>query len=324
MKKIVLTRNVRLAEEGLKQMQQTARLAVPHDDEETTLMAELQDADTLIIGPRPFITRRIIESAPKLKHIARMGVGLDNIDLLSATDNNIFVTNTPGVTSDSVAEFTMSLLLSLAKNIPGCNQAVKSGNWSGRFDLLRDNIELNGKTHGIVGLGRIGRKVAVRCKSFGMKILYNKRNRDVDFEQTENAIYVSFEQLLRESDTISLHLPLTEETLNMFAEPQFSSMKATALLINQSRGKVVNETALVRALRQKQIAGYATDVFESEPPDPASELLSFQNVIVSPHLGGSTRESRARSASMIATDVLKVFQGEPPINLVNRALIKTQ
>ena len=319
-----MTRNVRIAEEGLLKMEKSARLAVPVDEAETTLISELQDADTLIIGPRPFITRKIIESSPNLKHIARVGVGLDNIDLQSATLHNVFVTNTPGVTSDSVAEFTMALLLSLSKNIPGCNQAVKSGHWTDRFNLLRDNIELNNKTHGIVGLGIIGKKVAIRCKAFGMKILYYKRNRDFAFEQAEKATYVPFDQLLRESDTISLHLPLTEDTLNMFAEHQFYLMKETALLINQSRGKVVNEIDLVRALQNKVIGGYATDVFEHEPPDPASELLSFHNVIVSPHLGGSTRESRTRSARMIAADVLKVFQGAPPINLVNQELLDNQ
>jgi lactate dehydrogenase-like 2-hydroxyacid dehydrogenase len=135
------------------------------------------------------------------------------------------VTNAPEMSADSVAEFTLTLLLSLAKNIPRCDRAVREGKWDERFELIRTNIELNGKTHGIVGLGRIGRKVAVRCKAFGMRVLYYKRNRDLEFEKSLEVEYVPFEALLKESDSISLHLPLTDETKNLFDRSQFESMK---------------------------------------------------------------------------------------------------
>ena len=152
------------------------------------------------------------------------------------------------------------------------------------------NIELRGKTHGIVGLGKIGRRVAMMCKGFGMRVLYFKRNRDLEFEQSSGVGYAPFQVLLKECDSISLHLPLTKETANLFDSPQFNLMKKTALLINQARGKVVNEEALVQALKEGTLGGYASDVYESEPPDPKSELLSFKNVVVSPHLAGGTRK----------------------------------
>jgi len=320
--KIVISRNAMLTEEALDKLRELARVIVLPDDSEETLLSELNDAVTIIIGPRPYITHEMIEVTNTLRHIARVGVGLDSIDIKAATNHGVFVTNTPGVTSDSVAEFTMSLLLSLAKNIPRCDRAIKDGNWDERNDLLRNHIELKGKTHGIVGMGRIGKKVAILCQGFGMKTIYYKRTRDLEFEETNAVTYVSFETLLKLSDSISLHLPLSEETLNMFTEPQFRAMKKTALLVNQARGKVVNETDLVQALKQGWIGGYATDVYEQEPPDPGCDLLSFKNVIATPHVAGSTRESRARSAEMIIEDVSLVMRGETPINLTNPEVLR--
>lgn len=315
--KIMITHNVMFDDESLAILEEFGRIVVLPDDTEASLAAEIQDTHTIIIGPRPFVTRELIESANALKHVARAGVGLDNIDLPAATERGVLVTNTPEVTSDSVAEFTMSLLLSLAKNTPRCDRAVKSGNWYDRDDLLRDHIELSGKTHGVVGMGRIGRKVAVRCKAFDMKVIYHKRNRDIEFEKAAQVEYVPFETLLKESDTISLHLPLTDETLYLFGSQEFRSMKRTALLINQARGRVVDENALAQALKAGEIGGYATDVYEKEPPDHNGELLAFKNVIATPHLAGSTRESRARSARMIAKEMSRVKQGQTPQYLVN-------
>ena len=316
-KKIVITRNAMLTEEVLNALRALARVIVLPDDSEKTLLSELKDTNTIIIGPRPYITRELIEAANSLRHVARVGVGLDNIDILAATNQDVFVTNTPGVTSDSVAEFTVTLLLSLAKNIPRCDRSVKDNHWDERDDLLLDHIELKGKTHGIVGMGSIGKEVATRCKAFGMNIIYYKRTRDLEFEKAAKVAYVPFETLLKKSDSISLHLPLSEETLNLIDTPEFLLMKKTTLLVNQSRGKVLNETALVQTLKQGLIGGYATDVYEKEPPTPDSELLGFKNVITTPHIAGSTRESRTRSAEIILEDVSLVMRGETPINLAN-------
>ena len=243
--KIVVAHGMEMVEEAIAMMREVASVVIPRDGSEETLLAEVRDADVLLIGINPPAGRRLIASAGNLKHIARMGVGVDSVDLKAATEHGVMVTNVPDVTSDTVAEFTMTLLLSLARNIPRCDRAVREGRWNERLDLISINTELYGKTHGIVGLGRIGGRVALRCKAFGMKVIYHKRTRDLDFEKSQGVEYVPFETLLREADSISLHTPLTDQTRNLMGRPQFEAMKRTALLINQSRGKVVNEKALI-------------------------------------------------------------------------------
>jgi D-3-phosphoglycerate dehydrogenase len=319
--KIVIAPRFEPGEEALALLRGVARVAVLDDDSEAALLEELRDAVALLIGIEPRVTRRLIESAPRLRHIARQGVGVDIVDVRAATDRGIFVTNVPDVTSDSVAEFAMTLLLALAKNIIRCNSAVREGRWEERLELIRTNIELNGKTHGIVGLGRIGSRVALRCLAFGMKVLYTRRNRDYAFEKAAGVRYAPLETLIRESDSISLHLPLTTETTNLIDTPQFEAMKKTVLLINHSRGAVVNEKALVKALREGRIGGYGTDVYGQEPPDSTGELFRFKNVVLSPHLGGGTREARARANMMVAQDAVRVIRGEIPQNLVNREVL---
>jgi D-3-phosphoglycerate dehydrogenase len=320
--KVVIIHGFWFIEEALDVMRKVAQVTVPRDGSEEALRAELKDADAVVVSFYPQVNRSLIESAPRLRHVARLGVGLDSIDVQAATERGILVSNTPEVTADAVAEFTMALLLSLAKNIPRCDRAVKGGRWEERQELIQANRELNGKTHGVVGMGRIGGRVAVRCKAFGMRVLYHKRNRVPDFERSYGVEYAPFEELLKESDSISLHLPLTKETANLIDRPQFESMKRKVLLINQARGKVVNEQALVWALKEGRIAGYGTDVYEQEPPDPKSELLGFKNVIAAPHMGGGTYESRLRTCMMIAEDVVKVMAGDLPANLVNREALR--
>ena len=324
MKKILVAHRFEPGEEALAIMREVARVVILESDSEDLLLDEIKDADALLVGISPQVTRALIGSAPRLKHVARQGVGVDIVDLAAATERGILVTNVPDVTSDSVAEFAMTLLLSLAKNIIHCNETVKAGQWGRRRELIRTNLELNNKTHGIVGLGRIGRRVAARCRAFGMRVLYYKRNRDHDFEQSTDITYVPFETLLQESDSISLHLPLTPETKNMIDTPQFDMMKRVVLMVNHSRGSVVNERALVQALEDGTIGGYATDVYEQEPPDPASKLLSFSNVIASPHLGGGTIEARGRANRMVAEEVVRVIRGLQPRNLVNKEVLETK
>ena len=181
--KIVIAYKVEMIEEPIAMMREVAQVVIPGDGSEATLLAEVRDADALVVGISPPVGRRLIESAARLKHIARMGVGVDTVDLKAATEHGVMVTNVPDATSDTVAEFTMTLLLSLARNIPRCDSAV-GGPLGRRLELIHANTELVGKTHGIVGLGRIGSRVAVRCKAFGMRILYYKRNRDLDLERS--------------------------------------------------------------------------------------------------------------------------------------------
>lgn len=319
--KIVLAHNMELVEEPIAMMKKVAQVVTPRDGSEEALLEEVRDADALLVGINPPVTRRVFEAAPKLRHVARMGVGVDIVDLKAATDHGVMVTNVPDVTSDTVAEFTMTMLLSLARNVVRCDSAVRTGHWHDRLELIQINTELFGKTHGLIGMGRIGGRVAIRCKAFGMKVVYYKRTRDLEFEKTQGVEYWPLEKLLRECDTISLHTPLTDETRNMLDRPQFESMKRTAMLVNQSRGKVVNEKALIQALKEGLIGGYATDVYESEPPDPNSELLRLKNVFLSPHLGGGTRESRVKSGMTIAGDAIRILRGEIPKNVVNKEVL---
>jgi len=320
--KIVVPHGIEMVEEALALLRTAARVVVLPDNSEATLRAEMHEANAILMGASLRLDRSLIESASGLKHIARLGVGVDTIDLQAATERGVFVTNNPGLTADSVAEFTMALLLGLAKNIPRCDRAVKEGRWEERSVLLNDNVELNAKTHGIVGLGKIGGRVAVRCRAFGMRVLYFKRNRDLEFERSAGVEYAPLPTLIGESDSISLHTPLTAETENLFDKPQFEAMKRTAFLINQSRGRVVNEESLIRALREGKIGGYATDVYEDEPPDAKSELFRFKNVVVAPHVGGVTRESRMRGHMAVAAEVIKTLKGGIPKNVVNGEVLQ--
>ena len=243
-------------------------------------------------------------------------MGVDRIDLQAATERGVFVTNNPASTADTVSEFTVALLLGLAKNIPSGDRAIKEGQWvAGKERATYGNIELCGKTHGVVGMGEIGSRVAAVCKALGMKILYFRRTRNAHLERLLGVEYAPFDQLIRESDTISIHTPLTDETRYLFDTPQFEAMKRTALLINQSRGQVVNEKALLRALQEGRIGGYATDVYEKEPPDPDSELVKLKNVIVAPHVGGLSREAGLRYSMNIAEAVIAIAKGAVPDNL---------
>lgn len=322
MQKVVVGPRFGLGPEPLARLREAAEVVVLQDGAPDALLREIGDAAALLVAIAPPVTGELIAAAPRLKHIARQGVGVDIIDLKAATARGIVVTNVPDVTSDSVAEFAMTLLLALAKNIVRCDKAVKGGRWNDRLDLIRSNCELHGKTHGIIGLGRIGSRVATRCRAFGMEVLYHKRQRDLAFEAATGVTYVPLAELLGRSDSISLHLPLTAETVNLIDEPQFALMKPTVLIVNHSRGTVINERALIGALRDGRIGGYGTDVYDQEPPDPASELFGFPNVVASPHLGGGNRDTRARGNMVVVEEVLRVLRGERPLNLVNRDVLQ--
>ena len=320
--KIVTAYNMALADEPLTMMREVAEVVSPRDESEGSLIEAVRDADSLLVDVHPAVPRRVFEAAAKLKHVGRMGIGVDTVDLKAATDHGVMVTNVPDASSDTVAEFTLAMLLALARHITWCDRAVHTGHWHDRLELISINTDLFGKTHGVIGMGRIGGRVAIRCKAFGMKVVYyDKRSPDLDFDREHGVEYWPLDKLLREADTISLHTPLTAETRNLLGRPQFETMKRTALVVNQSRGKVVNEKDLVEALREGLIAGYATDVYDTEPPNPDSELMKLPNVFLSPHLAGLTRDSRLRLGLSIARDAIQVLRGEVPKNLVNKEVL---
>ncbi len=322
MQKVVVAPRFGLGPELLARLRETAEVVVVDDGSPAALLRELADAAALLVAIEPRITAALLDAAPRLRHVARQGVGVDIVDVRAATSRGIVVTNVPDVTSDSVAEFCLTLLLGLAKNLVRCDRAVKGGRWADRLALIQDNCELAGKTHGIVGLGRIGSRVAARCRAFGMQVLYHKRHRDLACEAATGAAYCSLETLLSASDSISLHLPLTDQTRNLIDTPQFALMKPTVLIVNHSRGTIVNEEALVRALREGQIGGYGTDVYAQEPPDATAELFSFPNVVASPHLGGGNRDTRSRGNRVVVEEVIRVLAGQRPLYPVNPEVLE--
>jgi len=280
---------------------------------EQELLKAVENVEGLIVGADK-IDRKIIEYANNLKIIARHGIGVDNIDLKAATDRNIVVTYAPHVNGDSVADFTIGLMLSLARHISQAHFSMNQRKWeSTRFI----GVELCGKTLGIIGLGEIGYKVAKRAKGFDMRILYWSRRRKIDIEKEIGVEYVGLENLLRESDFVTLHVALTDETYGMMGEKELSLMKKSAYLINTARGQIVDERALYEALRDGKIAGAAIDVYHQEPPNFDNPLFKLKNVLTTPHIAAYTIEAIRRMDLVNAEDIVRFFKGEKPVHIAN-------
>ena len=266
--------------------------------------------DGLIIRNQTIVDQKLVSAADRLRVIGRHGVGLDNIDLRATKSAELIVTFAPEQNAVSVAELTLGLMLSLARKIPDANQATKNGNWERqRFE----GSELFGKKLGIVGLGKIGFRVGIRARAFGMSILAHDTLMSPDsLNITEiGADLVSLENLLAESDFVTCHLPLTPKTDKMFNYHTFSHMKKNAYFINLARGGLVDETDLTKALKEELIAGVALDVRGVEPPT-AGELEKTDRAILTPHIAGLTKEARERVLTCICQDVALVLKGEPP------------
>jgi len=257
------------------------------------------DADALVVRSRTKVTREIIESARNLKVIGRQGVGLDNIDLQAASERGIAVVNTPEALTESVAELTLGLMLSLARDIPKGDRGMKEGVWlKGRLRQM----EISGKTLGILGLGKIGIRVAEMCGSLGMQVIYWSRNRKPEIEEKIGLLYVGFDELFRRADVLSVHLALTPETEGVAGERELSLMKSSAFLINTARGAVVDEEALYKALKEGKLAGAGLDVFSEEPYK--GKLGELPNVVLTPHVGSDTREAQLRSGFSLAEKIM--------------------
>jgi len=274
------------------------------------LIEVVKDADGLLVtlNVEP-VTRRVIEAAPKLKVIARHGVGYDNVDVKAATERGIVVTIAP-VNIETVADMTFALLLCLARKICQADWYVKSKKWTVRDPFLFMGVDVWGKTLGIIGSGRIGRAVARRAKAFGMRVIYYDIYRNEVAEKELGVEYRPLEELLRESDFVTIHVPLTKETHHMIGEKELKMMKPTAILINTARGPVIDTNALVKALKEGWIAGAALDVFEQEPLPLDHPLLELDNVILTPHIASNTIDCRIRLAVTAAEEILRVLHGE--------------
>ena len=281
------------------------------------LLERIADYDALLIRSGTRVTADVIDAAKQLKVIGRAGVGVDNIDVEAATRNGILVLNTPDGNTIAAAEHTIALLLALARNIVPAGISLKNRDWQ-RNDFI--GVELYGKVFGTVGLGRIGREVTKRAHAFGMKLIAYDPYTSANAAEKMGVRFVDRETLFRESDYISIHALLTAETYHSVGEAEFQLMKPTGRLINCARGGIIDEKALYHALKEKQIAGAALDVFENEPAID-SPLLELDNVLALPHLGASTTEAQEHVAIEVAQQVINALQGKPVANPVNHPKI---
>jgi len=281
----------------------------------------LRDADALLVRNQTKVNADLLAQARLLKIIGRAGAGYDNIDVEAASQVGVVVCYSPEENAVSVAEHVFGLLLALARKIPGADRSVKNGGWERK---KYHGFELMGKTLGILGLGKIGFRVALRAKAFGMRLLaHDAYLSSTSLHATESgATLVAMDQLLAESDFLSVHLPLTLETRGLLNRQSFSKMKPTAFIINTSRGEVLVEKDLALALQQGQLAGAALDVREKEPPAADSPLNGLDNVILTPHTAGLTYEAQEKVVEAIAEDVDRVLSGQPALRFVNFAVPK--
>jgi len=279
------------------------------------VIAGLKNCDALLCTILDRVDGELLDACLGLKVVANFGVGFNNIDVAAATARKIPVTNTPGVLSDSTADMTFALLLAVARRLGEGERIVRANRWEGWQPLQLLGADVTGATLGIIGYGRIGQAVARRAQAFDMRVLYwNRRETPVSSES--NATRVSFDELLRQSDFVSLHVAYNSETHHLLDEPQFALMKPTAFVINTSRGPVINETALVRALQTNRIAGAGLDVFECEP-QLAPGLAGLENVVLAPHLGSATIGTRTKMGMIAVDNLLAACEGRRPPNCVN-------
>lgn len=271
--------------------------------EESELREKMKDADGMLVRILP-ITRELMEQAPNLKILSKHGVGVDNFDLEAAKELGIWVTTAPEANSLSVAEHAFSLMVALAKNLPGVSKAYKEIGFAAKN--YQEGTEISGKTLGIIGCGRIGKRVVPFARGFGMKVLvYDPYITEVP-EGAE--LVTDRDRIFKESDFVTLHCPLNEETRHSVSTKEFSMMKPTAIFANCARGPIVDEPALIEALQKGEIAAAGLDVTETEPLDPASPLFAMPNVIVTPHYAPTTRESATRVASIAAENIINFFE----------------
>ena len=312
-----------LSEEGIKLLKEVKEFQVDikTDLKPDVLKEIIKDYDALLVRSATKVTKDIIEAAQKLRVIGRAGVGLDNVDLEAATQKGIIVMNTPAGNTISTAEHTFSMILALSRNIAQANASTKKGEWK-RSKFM--GVELYGKTLGVVGFGRIGSEVAKRALSFGMKILAFDPFLSKEVAESIGVEVVELKDLLQNSDYITVHTPLTDETRHMISTKEFAIMKKGVRIINCARGGIIDEAALVNAIKEGKVIGAAIDVFEKEPISADSELLKLDNVVVTPHLGASTEEAQVNVAIEVAEIVRDALLGRGIRNAANYPCLEAE
>jgi len=289
--------------------------------ERKKLLTSIEDKDGLLCTITDLIDEELLERARGLKIIANNGVGFDHIDVRAATRRGIPVTNTPGVLTDSTADLTFALILATARRVVEGDRMTRCGDFKFWAPLHFLGHDVSGKTLGIVGFGRIGKAVARRAAGFDMKVIYYSRTRlAVDEEEGLGVAFAALDELLRVSDFVSLHVPLGRETLHLIGAAELGTMKSSAHLINTARGPIVDEAALVDALRTGRIRAAGLDVYENEPR-LSPGLSELENVVVLPHVGSATVETRTRMALMAVDNLLAGLRGERPPNCINSDML---
>jgi len=295
-----------IAEEGIQILRSCAQVDIKTKLQPEQLKAIIGDYDALIVRSQTKVTAEIIEAGNKLKVIGRAGVGIDNIDVQAATRKGIVVVNAPTGNIIAAAEHTIALMLALARNVPQANDHLKSGKWQ-REEFV--GTEIRNKTLGIIGLGNVGSEVAKRAQAFEMRVIAHDPFVSQDYAHNLKAELVPLDQLLREADFVTLHVPLTAATRKLIGAKELAKLKPTARIINCARGGLIDEEALVKAIKAGKLAGAAFDVFDKEPVTD-SPLFKEDKIIVTPHLGASTVEAQTSVAKDVATEVLAVLQGQ--------------
>jgi glyoxylate reductase len=289
------------------------------------IIDKVKQVDALVSLLSDKIDVEVFSAAPKLKIVSQLAVGFDNIDVAEATKRGIYVTNTPEVLTDTTADFAWTLLMAVARRVVEADKYVRTAQWKVAWHpAMLVGRDVCGATIGVVGAGRIGYAVAKRAKGFDMKILFYDVVPRPEIERDLGARKVDMDTLLKESDFVSVHVPLMKETHHLINADRLRLMKETAYLINNSRGPVVDEKALYEALKRGQIAGAGLDVFEQEPTPVDNPLLKLGNVVVAPHISSASLETRSKMAEMVAENMVSFFQGKKPPNLVNPDVVKVK
>jgi len=290
---------------------------IPSEDE---IIESAKDKDGVLCLLTDPITKKVIDNLDSVKVISNYAVGYDNIDVGHATEKGIIVTNTPGVLTNATAELTWALIFAVARRINEAENLVRESRFKGWGATLLLGTEIKGKTLGIIGVGRIGTEVGLKSKGFDMQIVYTDMQSNPLLEREVDAKKVSLNELLEMSDFVSIHVPLTAETYHLLSKEEFKIMKNSAYLINTSRGSVVDESALIEAIENGEIKGAGLDVYEKEPLIP-SRLRSLKNVVLLPHIGSATVDSRNKMAIIAADNLISALEGHIPENIVNREVL---
>jgi len=307
-------------EAGKAILREKAEILFANSLEESSLIKEVREVDGIIVRANGKVSRKMMEVAPKLKVIGRHGVGMENIDLEAATEKGIWVVNTPDANDISVAEHFFGLALILSKMLKKADVALREGRFEVRYQYI--GKELHGKTLGIIGFGRIGRAVGrIGHNGFNMKVLYYDAIRYEEVEKEIKAKKVSLEEVLSQSDYISINLPLLPATKGLLREYEFELMKPSAYIINLARGPIWDEKALYAVLKEGKIAGAGSDVYEVEPATKDHPLFQLENFIGTPHMASHTDEA-LRRMSLVAEDVVRVLNGKTPLHPVNQLRLR--